>query len=231
MIAVTFDYGQTLAELDVDFLSRRVAERGGDAAPARLTEAMAAGWRAYDDAKREGRQGKDGWAAFMRTLLSCAGAAEGGALESLVDFLWQQQPEHNLWRKPIPGMFELCADLAHRGVPVGIVSNSEGHLADLVDELGISNLFRVVADSGQLGFEKPDARIFMLAAERLGVSTTEIVHVGDAWEADVQGALGVSARAVWITAGTPSRALPEGVLAAFGSAAVRSALREFGVPA
>ncbi len=65
-----------------------------------------------------------------------------------------------------------------RKVPVGIISNSEGHLAELVEELGYGALFLVVIDCGRVGVDKPNPRIFQLAAEALGVPLSEIVHVG-----------------------------------------------------
>lgn len=230
MIAVTFDYGQTLAELDLAFLSRRVAERGGHVAVGRLEGESDAAWRAYNDAKREGYDGKAAWCRFMSTLLARAGAAADSAVADIVEFLWREQPRNNLWRKPIPGMFELCRDLRARGIPIGIVSNSEGRLAELLTELGVSELFSVIADSGRLGFEKPDARIFDFAAAALGVAPTELVHVGDAWEADIKGALAVGARAIWITHDAPSD-LPEGVVICGTAEDVRSGLQRLGVAA
>ena len=57
-------------------------------------------------------------------------------------------------------MFELAEELGRSGISIGIVSNSEGKLAELVAELGYERLFAAIADSGKLGIEKPDARIF-----------------------------------------------------------------------
>jgi putative hydrolase of the HAD superfamily len=157
-----------------------------------------------------------------------AEAADPAYAEKIAQLLWDAQPTHNLWRKPIAGMFELVAELAARQVPVGIISNSEGHLAELVEELGYGALFPVIIDSGRVGVDKPNPRIFQLASEALGVPLAEIVHVGDAWEADVLGARAVGARAVWY-APTDDRALPEGVVACRNAGELRQALRDLGV--
>jgi putative hydrolase of the HAD superfamily len=125
-------------------------------------------------------------------------------------------------------MFELVHDLRRAGVPVGIVSNSEGRLAELVDELGERAQFAVVADSGRLGFEKPDRRIFDHAARALGVPTTELIHVGDAWEADIVGALRAGARAIYFASEAPAE-LPAGVSFARNAAGARAALAMLGV--
>ena len=157
-----------------------------------------------------------------------AQAADPEYAEKIAQLLWDAQPMHNLWRKPIAGMFELVAELSAKQVSVGIISNSEGHLAELIEELGYAALFPVVIDSGRVGVDKPNPRIFQLAAAALGVELSEIVHVGDAWEADVIGARAVGARAIWY-APTDERALPEGVLACRNAPELRQALRDLGL--
>jgi HAD superfamily hydrolase (TIGR01549 family) len=234
VIAVTFDYGQTLAELDTGFLAGRVTERGANVSRARLDEASPAAWQAYDAAKRRGETGRDAWASFMTALLAGAGVSLGAnarpeVISPLVDFLWSEQPRNNLWRRAIAGMSDLCAELAARGVRLGIVSNSEGRLAELLDTMDLHRFFPVVADSGVLGVEKPDARIFEWTAAGLEVTTKELIHVGDAWAADVEGALGVGARAIWVTSAPASRTLPEGVVACTTATEIRTALAAWGV--
>lgn len=233
MIAVTFDYGQTLAALDLNLLSERVADRGVGVEVDRLQTASPAAWAAYNDAKRAGAEGEVAWRTFMTQLLSGAGArvAQDSQLEEIVGFLWSQQPKHNLWRSPIEGMFELCARLNEAEIPVGIISNSEGRLAELVDELGYRHLFRTIADSGVLGFEKPDRRIFDWAAERLGVEASGLIHVGDAWEADVKGVRGAGGRAIFFTDETGVRPRDERIRVAHTAGDVVAALHAWGVPA
>lgn len=227
MMAVTFDFGQTLAELDLEMLARRVGERGARLSSARAADESAAAWQAYGAAKRQGLVAHDAWCTFMRTLLERSGV-EGRSAAELAEWLWTEQPTQNLWRKPIDGMFELVDELFDAGVPLGIVSNSEGKLSELCTELGIRARFRAFADSGVLGVEKPEARIFEWTAEQLGVSTADIVHVGDAWDADVVGALRAGARAIWFSP-TDARELPPGVLSARDAREVELALEELGV--
>lgn len=224
--AVTFDFGQTLAELDPALLATRVAERGERAEPARLARSMGAAWAAYADAKRDGAVARAAWTAFMRALLVGGGLTAAEAAP-LAEWLFDEQPARNLWRRPVPGMIELATELAARGVPVGVLSNSEGRLAALIDQLGWSQVFPVVADSGVLGFEKPDGRIFEWTARELGVPPSALVHVGDVWEADVEGALGVGATALWL--GGDERALPRGVVRVADASAARAALVGLGI--
>jgi putative hydrolase of the HAD superfamily len=74
-----------------------------------------------------------------------------------------------------------------------------------------------------VGIDKPDSRIFEHAAKALGVPLAEIVHVGDAWEADVIGARSAGAQAIWF-APTDDRALPSGVVACRNAPELRHAL-------
>jgi HAD superfamily hydrolase (TIGR01509 family) len=232
MRAVTFDFGQTLAELDHDFLTRRAHSFGAELDPVASHAATVTAWHAYGAAKSLGHA--RAWQAMMLELLRAGGvrkiraeAADPMYAEKIAQLLWDAQPTQNLWRKPITGMFELCAELSAKRVPVGIISNSEGHLAELVEELGHGALFPVIIDSGRVGVDKPNPRIFQLAAEALSVQLAEIVHVGDAWEADVLGARAVGAQAIWY-APSDDRALPEGVLACRNAGELRQALQGFG---
>jgi len=233
MRAVTFDFGQTLAELDHDFLMQRVNGLGAELDPVASHAATVAAWHAYGAAKALGHA--RAWQAMMMEILRGGGVrkiraqpADPDYAATIAQLLWDAQPKHNLWRKPIAGMFELVAELVAEGVPVGIISNSEGHLAELVQELGYGALFPVVIDSGRVGVDKPNPRIFQLAAQALDVPLAEIVHVGDAWEADVMGARAAGAQAIWF-APTDHRALPDGVLACGNAEELRQALRAFGV--
>src|SRR5581483_2611365 len=91
---VTFDAGQTLIDLDLAFLARRLAERGLVITPAALAAAAPAAWRRYD-ALVDPAAGHP-WHALMATLLGGAGVAEA-AIDELVAWLWAEQPRANLW--------------------------------------------------------------------------------------------------------------------------------------
>ena len=221
MRALGFDFGQTLAELDFDFLARRVGERGAAFDPRAAAASSQRAWDIYGAKKKDGHA--LAWRAMIEAQLVGGGVAQEESAE-LGAWLWDQQPRHNLWRRPIRGMIELVRELKRGGMPIAIISNSEGHLAELIEELGWARDFDVVVDSGRLGIDKPDARIFSHACRELGVVTHELLHVGDAWEADVQGALGAGASAIWFDARHRARALPERVYGAGSAAGVREVL-------
>lgn len=226
--AVTFDFGQTLADLDVEMLSRRLGERGVALSPERLEGAVPAAWEAYNSSIKGGAGGHP-WKILMTRLFEVA-EAPTGAIAGAVDWLWTEQPRRNLWRRPVPGMIDVARDLRRAGVPIGVLSNSEGKLAELIEEIGWSDVFPVVADSGKLGMEKPDRAIFDWTAAQLGVATGEIVHIGDAHAADVEGALKAGARAIWFR-GDRARAGDDRLAVCQDAAEVRSALAAWGIRA
>jgi FMN phosphatase YigB (HAD superfamily) len=221
---VTFDAGQTLVDLDLALLARRLEERGVRATPAALAAAAPAAWRRYDELVDAARGHP--WHALMATLLAGAGIAD----PELVDWLWREQPRVNLWRRPIPDMVALARELAAAGVAVAVLSNSEGRLAELLEEIGLADPFAAIIDSGRVGIEKPDRRIFEHALARTGAAAG--IHIGDSWTADVEGALGAGWRAVWYgrRAGERLAQPREGVAVARTAAEVRAALARWGVP-
>jgi putative hydrolase of the HAD superfamily len=183
-------------DLDLDFLARRLAERGVTASPSALAASAPEAWRCYDAlVDPVGPAGGHPWRELMATLLRGAGVADA-AVGPVVEWLWDEQPRANLWRAQIPGMVALARELGARGVRVAVLSNSEGRLAELLAEIGIADAFAAVIDSGRVGIEKPDRRIFDHALGVLG-ATRPGIHIGDSWPADIAGALGAGWRAIW----------------------------------
>jgi putative hydrolase of the HAD superfamily len=134
---------------------------------------------------------------------SASNALASVQLATIVEALWDRQPSSNLWRFVPQEARALLAELEVRGVPMVITSNSEGRVAELLEEVGIAVHFLRILDSGRLGFGKPDRRIFALAHASLGVAMEEMVHVGDSEKADIAGAKDAGASAIRFDAFLP----------------------------
>ncbi|MBP5313620.1 MAG: HAD-IA family hydrolase [Eggerthellaceae bacterium] len=78
-----------------------------------------------------------------------------------------------------------CLDsLKLAGYKLGVISNWSDDLAVLLGYMGIREYFDDVVSSAEVDCQKPDPRIFRLAAKRMGVTPQECVHIGDLTEAD-----------------------------------------------
>jgi FMN hydrolase / 5-amino-6-(5-phospho-D-ribitylamino)uracil phosphatase len=77
---------------------------------------------------------------------------------------------------------------------IGLVSNGNSY----PERCGLDGIFHFVVFSQDYGIEKPDPRIFLIAAEKAGCSPGEIVNVGDSLDNDVAGAVNAGLRAVWL---------------------------------
>jgi putative hydrolase of the HAD superfamily len=222
---VTFDIGQTLVDLDLDFLAMRLGQRGESVSAEALRAAAPAAWKHYDALTESGASHP--WHELMRRLLTGAGIV---SVDPLVDWLYEQQATQNLWRKPIPTMIELVRELRRSHVAIAALSNSEGHLAELLEEIELASLFDAIIDSGRVGVAKPDPDIFALTLEELDVQPDVVVHVGDSWAADVEGALAAGWNAIWYCSRASAALGDDRVPIARNAAETRAALSSFGVP-
>lgn len=81
---------------------------------------------------------------------------------------------------------------------LGIVSNFYGNLPTVCDNANVRRYFGVIVDSAQVGFLKPDPRIFLAAAEKLGITPGRTVMVGDSLARDMAGARAAGMAHIWL---------------------------------
>lgn len=97
------------------------------------------------------------------------------------------------------GAMPLLHALRQRGLKLGIITNGlTGFQLSVSAALGFTEIVDLVMVSEAEGLRKPDPRIFLRAAERLGTPPNACLFIGDNPEADVQGAHGVGMHAVWL---------------------------------
>jgi putative hydrolase of the HAD superfamily len=82
---------------------------------------------------------------------------------------------------------------------LGLVSNFYGNLAAVCQECRIHDLFEVILDSTDVGWTKPDPRIFLKATEALGLSPAAAVFVGDSLPRDMAGARAAGMPHIWLS--------------------------------
>lgn len=86
------------------------------------------------------------------------------------------------------GASDFIARASAVGTRLGIVSNIALDIRPALERWGIATAFDAVILSYEVGYVKPDPRIFRLAADALGVDPTDCLMIGDSAHDDVGGA-------------------------------------------
>lgn len=198
--AVLLDAGGTLIHPDHEFILERVAREGVMAdeeayrAARRRADAVAAEILRSDDPGTDETRVR----AWFIALLTALGLPPA-RLVSVGGDIRRRHAEDALWVRTVAGTLEMLRELRSRGLRLAVISNADGRVHRYLAAAGLAAEFEFILDSGAVGIEKPDARIFQMALERLGLGADEVVYVGDSWEIDVVGARGVGIRPIYLT--------------------------------
>ncbi|MCK5105929.1 MAG: HAD family hydrolase [Elusimicrobiales bacterium] len=79
-------------------------------------------------------------------------------------------------------------NLKSKNLKLGVISNFYGNLKPILKGENLLQYFDVVADSGQIGFIKPDRAIFEWALKKADTTAQESAMVGDSAHRDMKGA-------------------------------------------
>lgn len=133
----------------------------------------------------------------MLAALECDPADELTADAWFESYLRHYRAAWRAFDDVLPALAALMA--AHPSVELGVVTNGEGEpqRAKLA-AIGLSERFQVVVASGEEAVAKPDAEIFALACERLGVQQEQTAHIGDRLDLDAEGAAAAGLHGVWL---------------------------------
>jgi putative hydrolase of the HAD superfamily len=182
--AVTFDVGGTLIEPwpSVGHLYSEVASQHGMRASSDLLNArFKAAWRkrpAFDYTR-------DAWCGLVEECFD--GFSPGPLRREFFTELYDRFAHPEAWRMYEDVLPTLDA-LAARGIRLGILSNWDERLRELLERLRQLRRFEVVTVSCEAGSAKPAAAIFARAARDFGLPPASILHVGDHLEFDAQAA-------------------------------------------
>ena len=82
---------------------------------------------------------------------------------------------------------------------LAVISNASSELPRYaIKRLGLESYFEVIVLSRDIGIRKPSPEIFKFTLQKLRLSSSQAVHVGDSMEKDVLGAKKAGMKAVWI---------------------------------
>jgi putative hydrolase of the HAD superfamily len=194
MKAIFFDAVGTLIHLtkSVGQHYHLVAQRQGlNLDPNFLDQAFAQVWREMPPrpAIAEPREDDDkGWWRDLveRMLARIPGKIDPLDRDNFFEAAYSHFAEAGVWTL-YPEVFDTLAVLAPR-FELAIVSNFDGRLRVILEQLTISRFFARVFVSSEIGADKPDPEIYRRALAISGLSPKEVLHVGDDPERDWAGA-------------------------------------------
>ena len=160
------------------------------------------------------------WTAYLRAYASSLEVPDV-VMDEAIEHLRNEYVTGWLWSHLIAGSVDGLKDLAATGIPVGVVSNSDGTIEFRLRDMGVLQVgpglgveVRCVIDSGTVGVEKPDPAIFEPALEILGMAGDDVWYVGDTPAFDIVGAQRAGLRPILMD--------PYGINGDFGAKCVRS---------
>lgn len=84
------------------------------------------------------------------------------------------------------------------GIELGVISNFDSRIYNVLDSLVLSDFFTSVTISTEVGASKPKPLIFATALQKHQCDASAAWHVGDSYTDDYQGAQASGIRAIWL---------------------------------
>lgn len=127
--------------------------------------------RGWDSIWSEFRDGQVSEWEFWKKLLENSGSKRQSITKA-----------RRVWReniRPIENMFTLL-DRLKPNYPLGALSNISKEFLDYKrKKFNLDNYFKVIVSSGYEGISKPDPRIYILAAQRMGATPQDCLFIDD----------------------------------------------------
>jgi len=150
--------------------------------------------------------------ASIRSIIA-HGGGDIALAESAYAVFFDERLRVDLYADVVPALEQLS-----QRFPLVALSNGNG----CVHRAGIGRFFKGTLNPANTGLAKPDARAFHAAARAAGVQPDQLLHIGDDWELDVQGALHAGLQAVWVVRDSSAPVLAHGDAHALACCVVRS---------
>ena len=101
----------------------------------------------------------------------------------------------------LPGALDTVRRFKAAGCALALVTNGSRRTQRMkIERFGLEPVFDAILVEGELGFGKPDPRVYELAMSRLGYSPAQTWMVGDHLEWDVAAPQKLGIYGVWVDA-------------------------------
>jgi len=125
---------------------------------------------------------------YQKMILDGAGIM---ASDSLATLIWDEVNKIPYRMTLYDDVLGTMETLRNRGITLGVISNMDRPGGLVGAELGLNTKVDFVLTSMDAKATKPDPQIFLAALDRAKTSYESVIHVGDQYKSDVQGALSV----------------------------------------
>jgi putative hydrolase of the HAD superfamily len=192
--AIFFDAAGTLFHLPrgVGYHYALVGEEIGLRLDSRqLDRAFNSAWNAMPrrepiDGPRE-NDDKDWWRGLVDLVLDETAPSLGELdRDNFFEIAYEHFAEAGVWELYLE-VLEVLEKLSPR-FQLSVISNFDGRLRMILEQLGVSKFLKHVFLSSELGADKPDPEIFRRALKLIHLQPNEVLHVGDDPERDWKAA-------------------------------------------
>ncbi|MEM7009130.1 MAG: HAD-IA family hydrolase [Thermodesulfobacteriota bacterium] len=135
---------------------------------------------------------KQYWRDIVETVYNEVGMFEG--FDTHFDELFEVF-RSEAW-EIFPETKEVLSELKDKKYKLGIISNFDSRVYDVMNNLGITEYFDSFVISSEAGHAKPDPNIFHIALKDIGSEPKECIHIGDHIYNDFHGARSLGIRAL-----------------------------------
>jgi putative hydrolase of the HAD superfamily len=193
--AVFFDVGGTLLRVHPsvgDVYATHARNFGFTGSPDDLNREFKQEWSNMGGMESLGRQkGLEVERAFWKELVRRVFASHGGLedFDRYFDLIYDVFRSKESWRvfKDVTES-GLLGQLKNDGVVLGVISNWDSRLPEILKNTGLASYFNFILASTVVGSAKPDTGIFQEALKRAGVPAEQACHIGDEPATDIEGA-------------------------------------------
>jgi len=189
---IFFDVGNTLLFPNRERILAPLYERGAVPTDDQWKALERKTKNEFDDIlEHNGRADHSFWWMFYTHLTNQLGIEDDSVRDSLVAATRTSSNWDNM-----PSGTRAALERIGKKFRIGVISNADGKIAELLDRCGIAECFLSITDSGIIGREKPDPVIFQAALNELGATPQESLYVGDVYSVDYLGATGAGMQAM-----------------------------------
>jgi putative hydrolase of the HAD superfamily len=180
---VLFDVGNTLLFPNWGHILAPLAERGLHPSAEQLRSLERRTKKEFDEMVTTGRVDHGFWWTFYGHLLELLHAPD----EQMQTALTKATQNSRNWDQIRPGTREILDQIGAK-YRIGVISNADGKIANVLSVCGICDCFLSITDSGIVGHEKPHPAIFAAAVNAMNTRPDQALYVGDVYSVDYVGA-------------------------------------------